>query len=332
MGMLLGGGGYEKGCADSICAFGCGGMSASESCAHSSFTGEQAKERRRREPTSRTRFGDVGVHRACGIGIRIKGQDALARDHPAVAVSDITRYENLDGFREGDLDNKEFYVPVLSFLALTAVVLLAVHADDIGLTLGEYACRGDDCSIQRWLETIATIVALGAAITAGLTGFGQLAEMRRQTSSIVGADGPEFEIKLAATADTHAEYTIVNTNRKSVVMRRVTLSMQDGRNAPIPTHIASGVHKMVLRENGRPYYSLGVKGWRNRQEAPPEVDFTLIFDGPTQEFVAANPMSKIRIEVDFEFPASGLPKVQRSLTLRSAEAFASNIRPEHVRS
>ncbi|MGV1900103.1 hypothetical protein ACQZ6V_07420 [Agrobacterium sp. 22-3674b3] len=186
-------------------------------------------------------------------------------------------------------DNSRFYIPVLTFLVLASVVLLARYVSGLPDDIQSYVCKADDCTIQEWLSATAGWVGFVAAAIGAYFVFGQLAEQRRQTAFMLGDASPTIELNVAAHEGRRAQFEIVNWNRRRITIKAILFSAEDVE-LPSPKHIQMSFSE----EEGEainPYeqpqklkYSALVGGWHDRQRSPHYARFRVCFEDEVEDY------------------------------------------------
>lgn len=181
------------------------------------------------------------------------------------------------------MNDRGFYIPVLSALTLAAFVLLLRFFPDV---TSWKLCEPARCTVQDWLAATAGWIGfVAAAIGAGLV-FGQLFEQKKQTAFLLGDGSPTLEIVRGSGKTTSGEFKIVNWNRRTLVIRRIEIECE---------HEFGTIHKFMrltfdadgnkerspieLTKNGSLRPSQKLDGWLDRQSAPPSLKFGISLEG-----------------------------------------------------
>ncbi|MDW9473454.1 hypothetical protein [Sinorhizobium meliloti] len=184
---------------------------------------------------------------------------------------------------------KEFFVPVLTFLTLTSVLLLAIFLPGIS---DWKLCEADRCTLQDWLSATAGWAGFVAAAAAAYFVFHQLEEQRKQTAFLLG-DGPAtLEVNVFAIDTKRAVFRIINWNRRSFAVERVRITCSKA-SVPEPKVLRwySPRHEKGAKRHDATIVSGGwlamvpaAEGWLDRQMSPSVFEFSLIFDLASEDF------------------------------------------------
>ncbi|MDQ1185960.1 hypothetical protein [Agrobacterium larrymoorei] len=187
-------------------------------------------------------------------------------------------------------DHNQFYIPVLSFLVLASVVLLAAFINGPSDSLQSYICESDRCTLQDWLSATAGWVGFVAAAIGAYLVFGQLAEQRKQTAFMLGDAPPTLELARTAMANRRGQFEFLNWNRQRAVIRTLTFSSST-IDFPKPREVqfhSDDVERLrnpvELHDDGYLGIAVAITGWTNRQSAPNAARFELKFEDDIEDF------------------------------------------------
>lgn len=209
------------------------------------------------------------------------------------------------------MGEKSFYVPILTFLTLFAVIMLVRFFPDLSSLP---VCEQARCTIQDWLAATSGWVGFGAAAIGAYFVYHQLAEQRRQTAFALGDGHPTFEILRRSQTSHSGLFRITNWNRRTLVIASLTITSTAPFVKPIgvrrmackePEEIAAADYIMFGSDgvNAMPRFS----GWIDRQKSPFTFTFVLLFEGRIlgpQQQVAPDATAAIELELFF----TGEPK------------------------
>lgn len=181
-------------------------------------------------------------------------------------------------------DNSRFYIPVLSFLVLANVVLLAVFINGPSDRFQEYICEAERCTLQDWLSATAGWVGFIAAAVAAYLVFGQLEEQRKQTAFMLGDADPTLEERRNSHFQRRAMFEIANWNRRRISIVKFSIT-SDHPNFPKPKFIKLShpeskgeLDLLAFDDQGKNTVVLALGGWIDRQAPPPRIRFCFGFE------------------------------------------------------
>ncbi|MDO3442222.1 hypothetical protein [Agrobacterium sp. V1] len=185
-------------------------------------------------------------------------------------------------------DNSRFYIPVLSFLVLASVVLLARYVSGLPDDIQAYVCKAEDCTAQEWLSATAGWIGFAAAAVGAYIVFGQLEEQKKQTAFMLGDAPPSIELFRTATKTRVAQFDVTNWNRRRISIAGVKIFCA-GYDIPQPSHVTfkhpeierKRVVKFTIDEKHRIQYTTLLGGWLDRGSPPPFIRYNLHFDNET---------------------------------------------------
>ncbi len=182
-------------------------------------------------------------------------------------------------------DNSWFYIPVLSFLVLACVVLLALFINGPSDSFQDYICEANKCTLQDWLSATAGWIGFVAAAAAAYLVFGQLSEQRKQTAFMLGDAPPTIELYRTSLDERRAMFEITNWNRRRIEILGLKI-LSSPFDLPKPekinmTHSESHEGDLNLKcdGDGEWEYALSLGGWLNRSTGPHFVRLEIVLDG-----------------------------------------------------
>lgn len=188
------------------------------------------------------------------------------------------------------MNDRGFYIPVLSALTLAAFVLLIRFFPDV--TNWEL-CEASRCTVQDWLAATAGWVGFLAAAVGAYFVYHQLAEQRRQTAFALGDGDPVFQVHVYAFDHTRAVLRFINWNRRTLAIHRIRIRCADVA-IPMPIKFrwsedqftpGGVVNDCGINAAGWLYTVPGVEGWIDRQGRPDIFDFQLLFQEEVEDFI-----------------------------------------------
>lgn len=188
------------------------------------------------------------------------------------------------------MNDRGFYIPVLSALTLAAFVLLIRFFPDV--TNWEL-CEASRCTVQDWLAATAGWVGFLAAAVGAYFVYHQLAEQRRQTAFALGDGDPVFQVHVYAFDHTRAVLRFINWNRRTLAIHRIRIRCADVA-IPMPIKFrwsedqftpGGVVNDCGINAAGWLNTVPGVEGWIDRQGRPDIFDFQLLFQEEVEDFI-----------------------------------------------
>ena len=223
-----------------------------------------------------------------------------------------------------------FYVVTLSFLALAAFVLILRFwpGNPLSTDVMRYICDVSRCTVQDWLSSTAGWAGFIAAGAGAWLVFGQLAEQRRQTAFLLGDGIPSIDTVRPATSNESARFRLTNWNRRTIVIYSFQIVGDPKLPAPVKVKFYTsesdaGLEEEEINNDGVIDFSPALYGWINRGEAPPHLDFELLFGEKTDALVKANKGRHLNFTITVRHPSEAkmLPIL---ICPRYSECFPNN--------
>jgi hypothetical protein len=199
-----------------------------------------------------------------------------------------------------------FVIATLTFITLATVILLARLWSELPVS-AQTLCNDEDCTVQQWLAATAGWVGFAAAAIGAWLVFGQLREQKRQTAFLIGDGDPSVDLAAVATDHFSGAIRVVNWNRRTVVLRSITISPRPPVNPLYLLTIAGdrdideeGIEatpndRSKMSEDGSPAIFPSLRGWEDRNlaarslyivlEFDPDVDPALFGTGQNQQMI-----------------------------------------------
>lgn len=194
--------------------------------------------------------------------------------------------------RDSTMNDRGFYIPVLSGLTLTAFVLLIRFFPDV---TSWKLCEPARCTVQDWLSATAGWVGFVAAAVGAFFVFSQLAEQRKQTAYLMGDRTPNMMAGFTTEQEgefldylPYLEVTVINQNRRPLYIKCAEFAWSDNRlDAFVDSWTINGTrtNQIIARQIRVKTFHINIDGKEEGQVAPRcVIRFHISQDGELREY------------------------------------------------